>query len=261
MILMNPTEQKDRVRSVFTQAADSYVQHKGGADRASHEAMLRLSRVQPSDRVLDIGCGPGFVTLLFAERAREIIGLDLTPAFLERARQRQQELGLKNVQFLEGDAEQMPFADGSFTLVISHKALHHFAHPHKILAEAHRVLGSHGRLLIGDTISSDDSAKNSAHNELERLRDPSHVKMYGLEELKELIASAGFRVTECEVLEDERTFEWWMSVITPPPAVIARIKQTLMDNLAHDQTGLAPRLDGETLWLKRRAVVLVAVKR
>ncbi|MCS6937157.1 MAG: methyltransferase domain-containing protein [Candidatus Bipolaricaulota bacterium] len=261
MTLMKPTEQKEQVRSVFTQAADSYVRHKGEADRASHEAMLRLSRVQPSDRVLDIGCGPGFVTLLFAERAQEAIGLDLTPAFLERARQRQEELGLKNVRFLEGDAEQMPFEDSSFTIVISHKAFHHFANPRKILSEVHRVLRPQGRLVLGDTISSDDPSVNSVHNELERLRDPSHVKMYGLRELQELLTSAGFRMTECEVLEDERTFEWWMSVITPPPEVIARIRQTLIEDIAHNRTGLAPRLDGETLWLKRRAAVLVAVRR
>jgi ubiquinone/menaquinone biosynthesis C-methylase UbiE len=261
MILMKPTEQKERVRSVFTQSADSYVQHKGDADRASHEAMLRLSRVQPSDRVLDIGCGPGFVTLLFAERAQEVIGLDLTPALLERARQRQEKRGLKNVHFIEGDAERLPFPDDSFTLVVSHKALHHFANPQRILAEAYRVLKPHGRLLLGDTISSDDSVKSNVHNEIERLRDPSHVKMYGLRELKELVSSAGFRVTECEVLEDERTFDWWMSVITPPPEVIARIRQTLLESLLDDKTSLAPRLDGERLWLKRRAVVLAAVRR
>lgn len=252
--------QKEQVKKVFTQSAESYVKHKADADRVSHETMIRLSRVQPSDRVLDMACGPGLVTLLFAERAQEVIGLDLTHALLEKARQQQRERGLKNVQFIEGDAEHLPCPDGSFTLVASHKALHHFSNPHKILTEAYRVLRPGGRLLLGDTISSDDASKNRLHNELEQWRDPSHVKMYGLRELKELVSSAGFQVKECEALEDERTFDWWMSVITPSPAIIDKIKRTLTESIPHDKTGLAPRLDGEVLWLRRRAVVLAAAK-
>lgn len=253
-------DQKAQAREVFTQSAESFTALKASADRASHEAMLRFSQVQPSDRVLEVACGPGFVALLFAERAREVVGLDLTEALLEKARRRQQERGLQNVQFVAGDAEQLPFPDGSFSIVACHKAFHHFTHPERVLREIYRVLVPGGRLVLGDTISSDDPQKNALHNHIERLRDPSHVKMYGLSELKSLISSSGFTITAHQVLEDERSFSWWMSVITPPPEVIAQIRQIMTESIPDDRTGLRVRLENGELFYQRRNLIVVAVK-
>jgi ubiquinone/menaquinone biosynthesis C-methylase UbiE len=251
-------DQKAHTKEVFTQSAESFTALKANADRASHEAMLRLSRAQPSDRVLEVACGPGFVALMFAERAGSVIGLDLTVALLEKARQRQRERGLTNAQLIEGDAEQMPFPDSSFSIVACHKAFHHFTHPELVLR--YRVLVPSGRLVLGDTISSDEPQKNALHNHIERLRDPSHVKMYGLEELKSLIILAGFSVKECEILEDERSFSWWMSVITPPPETIAHIKQIMIENIPEDRTDLKIRSEGGELLYRRRSLIVAAVK-
>ncbi|MEM4284537.1 MAG: methyltransferase domain-containing protein [Candidatus Caldarchaeum sp.] len=253
-------DQKAQVRRVFTESAHSFATLKASADRASHEAMLRLSRVQPSDRVLEVACGPGFVALLFAERAREVVGLDLTEALLEHARQRQRERGLQNVQFVQGDAEQLPFPNETFTIVACHKAFHHFANPHKVLQEIHRVLVPGGRFVLGDTLSSDDPQKNALHNFIERLRDPSHVKMYGLDELTALLRNAGFLVKEHEIIEDERTLSWWLSVISPPPQIVAQIRQMLIESIPQDRTGLQVRLENNEIFYRRRNLVLVAMK-
>ncbi len=252
--------QKEQVQRVFTESAHKFTALKASADRASHDAMIRLAKPQPSDRVLEIACGPGFVALLFAERVREVVGLDLTEALLERARQRQRELGLQNVQFIQGDAEQLPFPDGAFTIVACHKAFHHFPNPQKILEESARVLEQGGRLVLGDTLSSDDPDKNALHNAIERLRDPSHVKMYGLNELIALLRDAGFLVKEHEIFEDERTLSWWMSVITPPPEIRAQIRQMLIESIPQDRTGLRVRAENDEIFYRRRNLVIVAIK-
>jgi ubiquinone/menaquinone biosynthesis C-methylase UbiE len=252
--------QKEQVQKVFTESAQKFTALKASADRASHEAMVRLAKPQPSDRVLEIACGPGFVALLFAERAREVVGLDLTATLLEKARQRQHERGLKNIQFIQGDAEQMPFPDGSFSIVACHKAFHHFPHPEQVLREIYRVLSPGGRLVLGDTISSDDPQKNALHNHIERLRDPSHVKMYGLAELQSLISSAGFTGTGHEIFEDQRSLSWWMSVITPAPEIIAQIRQIMIDSIPEDRTDLRVRLENDELFYQRRNLLLAAVK-
>ncbi|MCL6641758.1 MAG: methyltransferase domain-containing protein [Candidatus Bipolaricaulota bacterium] len=252
--------QKEQVQRVFTESAQKFTTLKASADRTSHTAMIRLANPQPRDRVLEIACGPGFVALLFAEHVREVVGLDLTEALLEQARQRQRELGLHNVQFVQGDAEQLPFPDGAFTIVACHKAFHHFPNPQRVLEESARVLEQGGRLVLGDTLSSDDPDKNALHNSLERLRDPSHVKMYGLNELTALLRDAGFLVKEHEIFEDERTLSWWMSVITPPPEIIAQIKQILIESIPEDRTGLQVRVENDEVFYRRRNLILVAVK-
>lgn len=252
--------QKERVQRVFTDSAQRFTTLKASADRASHEAMVRLARVQPSDRALEIACGPGFVSLLLAERAHQVVGLDLTEALLVQARQHQRERGLHNVQFIQGDAEQLPFRDKTFDIVACHKAFHHFPHPRTVLREVSRVLVPGGRLVLGDTISSDDPQKNALHNHIERLRDPSHVKMYGFNELITLLTEAGFLVKEHEIFEDERAFSWWISVITPAPEMIAQIRQMLIESAPDDRAGLRVRLENDELYYRRRHLVVAAVK-
>ena len=78
-------DHKETVKRVFTGAADSYAARKAEVDRLSHEWMVKLSQVGPGDRVLDVATGPGFIAMRFAERAKEVVGVDLTPAFIAKA--------------------------------------------------------------------------------------------------------------------------------------------------------------------------------
>ena len=67
---MDQNEQKEAVKRVFTRAADAYAARKAVVDQISHQFMLKLSGVKPTDRVLDVATGPGFIAMLFAERAQ-----------------------------------------------------------------------------------------------------------------------------------------------------------------------------------------------
>jgi ubiquinone/menaquinone biosynthesis C-methylase UbiE len=252
--------QKDQVRKVFTKQADSYAAHKPTLDRVSYEWMLKLSRVQPSDRVLDAATGPGFIALLFAERAREVTGIDLTRALLQKAQELKRERGVRHVNFLEGDVEFLPFGEGVFDLVTCHKAFHHFPRPERVLAELYRVLRQGGRLVLGDTLSSEDPQKSELHNRLERMRDSSHVKMYPLSQLTELIEQAGFQMEDAVEFDDERDFNIWMATITPPPEVIEKIKRVMLESVAEDRTGQRLRVADGTLYYTRFSAVVAAVK-
>lgn len=133
-------DHKETVKRVFTGAADSYAARKAEVDRLSHEWMVKLSQVGPGDRVLDVATGPGFIAMRFAERAKEVVGVDLTPAFIAKAQANSVRRGLKNVSFREGDVEHLPFPDESFDIVTCHKALHHFPDAEKALTGMGRVL-------------------------------------------------------------------------------------------------------------------------
>jgi ubiquinone/menaquinone biosynthesis C-methylase UbiE len=256
--LESVTYQKRTARDVFTRSTESYATRKAKVDRQSHETMIWLSQVEASDSVLEIACGPAFVSLRFAEKAKSVVGIDL--AQLGRAARIRNERGLRNLSFIEGDVESLPFQSGSFQIVACHKALHHFSRPKRVLLEVRQVLTEDGELVLGDSLSSDEPEKNALLNEIERLRDPSHVKMYGLKELTSLVSLAGFKIERYEVLEDEREFGWWMSVIQPPPEVVTEIRKRISQAIQNDGTGLHVRLEGEKLWMRRRSVVLVASK-
>ena len=96
-------------------------------------------------RVLDAGCGTGYGTAYLAESAERVIGLDASEDALDYARRRYRG---DNVEFLRGDLHSLPFADGSFDAVVSFEAIEHLERPEAFLAEAARVLGDDGVLVV-----------------------------------------------------------------------------------------------------------------
>jgi SAM-dependent methyltransferase len=74
--------------------------------------------IQPGERVLDVACGTGNATIPAAQRGAETTGLDITPELLEDARRNAAEAGVE-IEWVEGDAEDLPFEDGSFDVVLS----------------------------------------------------------------------------------------------------------------------------------------------
>ena len=107
--------------------------------------LVLFARVKPGDRVLDVGCGTGVVAVTAARCGAQATGLDLTPVLLERARENAL-IAQVEADFIEGDAENLPFADASFDVVLSQLG-HMFApRPDVAVAEMLRVLKPGGRL-------------------------------------------------------------------------------------------------------------------
>ncbi len=105
-------------------------------------------------RVLEVGCGPGHLSILLArQHGLDVAGLDLDPAMIERARANAVRPGDSDEgrpSFLVGDVASLAFPDGSFDLVVSTLSMHHWADPRAGLAEIGRVLRPGGRALVWD---------------------------------------------------------------------------------------------------------------
>ena len=126
-----------------------------------------LGRLQPGERVLDVGSGAGtdsLVAALMVGREGTGTGIDMTPEMLDKARAGAAELGLENVTFVEGEAERLPFGNASFDVVISNGVIDLIPDKDAVLSEVHRVLVPGGRLQIADvtiqTPVSDEGRRN-----------------------------------------------------------------------------------------------------
>jgi SAM-dependent methyltransferase len=112
-----------------------------------------LGRLEPGERVLDLGCGAGTDSLVAAQMVGptgHVTGIDMTTEMLAKARGAAAELGIANVEFREGEAEQLPFPDGSFDVVISNGVVDLIPDKDAVFAELHRVLAPGGRIQIAD---------------------------------------------------------------------------------------------------------------
>jgi SAM-dependent methyltransferase len=107
------------------------------------DVLLDEVRVRPGARLLDVGCGPGTITARAAARGCGAVGLDIAGGMLNLGRERHPSLEL-----VEGDAEHLPFADGSFDAVVGGFVLNHVPSPERAIAEAARVLAAGGRLAV-----------------------------------------------------------------------------------------------------------------
>lgn len=107
--------------------------------------LVRFAEIKAGERVLDVACGTGVVAITAALRGAKVAGLDLTPALIERARKNAAIAGV-DVEFVEGDAEALPYPDGSFDVVLSQYG-HMFApRPAVVVREMLRVLKKGGRI-------------------------------------------------------------------------------------------------------------------
>ena len=170
-------------------------------------------------RLLDVACGPGVVTAALAPAAAAVVAFDATAPMLEKAKARCAKAGLNNVTFERGDAENLPFADATFDGAVTRAALHHFERPQRAIDEMFRVLRPGGVAVIVDAVSAEDTDRSALHNAIERLRDPSHVRMLPASELDGCIAAAGFGDIAHATWDMDRELEEWLAIVDDPARV------------------------------------------
>lgn len=148
----DPVSYKEEVKRLWNEKAETY--HEKYASKKigpfkSLEELFKAANLQKGDMVLDVATGTGIVASEAIRRVGDegkVVGIDLSTGPLEIAKRTAG--NIKNLQFLEMDAEELKFPDGSFDVVLSEFALMFFPDSQKALREMRRVLVDHGRIVL-----------------------------------------------------------------------------------------------------------------
>lgn len=198
----DPKEVDRFEHEVWSRCAPSYVDTFGALTAEAIPPLLDATDVSRGSRVLDVGTGPGLVAAAVVARGGEVIGVDFSETMLEEARRRYPE-----IEFRQGSADDLPFADGAFDTVVSNFMVHHLGRPEQALREAYRVLRPGGR--IGFTVWGDPAKLQAiglfftavaAHMGTAELPNGPLFGVSDFDVFHRLVGEAGFRDSEVREL-------------------------------------------------------------
>jgi SAM-dependent methyltransferase len=222
------------------------------------QMIVEAAGPEPEDRVLDVACGGGIVVCAFAAHVRQATGIDVTPAMLDQAGALAAEKGLVNVEWRHGDVTALPFDDGSFTIVVTRFAMHHFPDPAAVLREMVRVCAPGGRIVVVDMYASADPAKAAEFNRLERLRDPSHVRSLSLADLESLFGGAGLPEPQSTFYELRDEVRNLLARSFPEPGDEVKIVELFRASAADDRLGVPVYIEADKIHYAYPVAILAA---
>ena len=240
---MSPKDEQQHQANIvaqFSRQAIPFAQVPGHYD--AMQILLEISGVGNDDEVLDVACGPGLVASEFARHARQVTGIDITPAMIDQAQKRQQEQNQTNLDWRVGEAVPLPYGDDRFSLVITRYSFHHMLSPERALAEMIRVCKPGGRVLVADVaVKSEESA---AYDRLEILRDPSHTHALTRDEFAELFKHSGLVQCRQSAYGVEIELENQLKASFPKPGDEPVIRKMVTEDIGKDQLGIHARKVG-----------------
>jgi ubiquinone/menaquinone biosynthesis C-methylase UbiE len=167
-----PASNTEEVRARFGATASLVAEHAQRQVELVREQLRSFVLPGGDEHALDAGTGAGTLALALAPLVRDVVGVDIVPELLERAR----ESAPDNVTFVEGDVTNLPFEAGAFDLACTRRTLHHIARPELAVAELARVTAPGGRVFVDDQIAPVDPLVALELDRFERARDPSHTR-------------------------------------------------------------------------------------
>jgi ubiquinone/menaquinone biosynthesis C-methylase UbiE len=174
---------------VWSDRAEAYRSSSTHATDADLDTVVEMCNPHPGVKALDVATGGGHVARRLREQGAEVVTADPAPG-------------------MQADvvcmAEDLPFADGSFDVVVTRIAAHHFADIGKAVGEMARV--SNRAVVVEDTLYTSEEVEAA-----EKLRDPTHVRSLSEEEWRELLESAGLELERVEFFEKTHDFNEWLA--------------------------------------------------
>lgn len=212
---MQPT--KDDIKKQFARTSHGYATSKTHATDNDLAQIVDLLEIDPTLLVLDVATGTGHTAMAIAPHVARVVGIDLTPEMLERGQELANERGITNIEFLPMEAESLRFADATFDRVTCRIAPHHFLDVQLAVKEIARVLKPGGVFVLEDSIAPEDQQLDAFINTVEKIRDPTHVRSYSMNEWTAFLTAAGISITQYTIFRKEHDMDDWLSRGTDDP--------------------------------------------
>lgn len=210
--------------------------------------------------VLEAAAGTCVCGRSFAPLVQSVVCLDATLPMLQIGRQEAEKQHLNNITFVKGYAEELPFLDDSFDLVFSRLAFHHFADVSTAFSEMVRVLKPGGKLVLIDLTAPEETLRTTK-DEIEMMRDPSHVKTLSQTELLALYQNDNFSIAKCETTKMPHNLENWLAFTRTPEDIRKKIRQRMQAELdGQAKTGFAPYLKDKDIYFDQNWCLLLGIK-
>ena len=197
---------------VWSSRAQAYRDSESHASGADLDLLVEWCEPEEGLKVLDVATGGGHVARRLRAEGCQVVTADRSP-------------GMQPDVICP--AEDLPFEDGSFDVVVTRIAPHHFEDVQQAVREMERV--SNRLVVIEDTLFSSER-----HEEAERLRDPSHVRNYTEEEWKGFLEEAGLELELVELFEKEHPLEEWLARTGCEGEEAERVRELLADRMTPD---------------------------
>ena len=204
------------VAGQFGPRASAYVTsavHAGGADL---DRMADMAASRKGSRIADLGCGGGHVSFAVAPHASEVVACDLSADMLLAVAAEAARRGLSSIATQQVSVLDLPFADGSFDMVMSRYSAHHWTDVRQGLREARRIARRGAVAAFADVIAPAFPLFDTFLQSIELLRDPSHVRNMSLSEWCASLADAGFAPTAMRSARLRLDFASWIARIGTP---------------------------------------------
>lgn len=247
----------------YARQAERYAESALHRRGQSLQTVRRLAAAAGEDSVLDLGTGAGFTAFAVAADAGLVIAADLTPEMLQQARRLARERGLDSkLEWTLAAAESLPFADGMVSVITCRYAAHHFHDLARALGEISRAARPDGRVVICDVVAPEGPRLAELMNEMEQVRDPTHVWDYTLSQWqRELLPAAGLAVREVVTGKNPQLFSEWVHRAGTPPEAVEQLVEMFRTAPEEARQAFEVRWEGGELFFSWDNATILATKR